>query len=448
MPGNKTNYFNCVLCSKRTKANERREVSRAIKKVLRKTFLIDSFKDNAVICNRCRHLCHKNSGQPVVCARTHQPHQNESSTKTQSSPPSISLPIPSTSKSHAYCCICKKSGSRLVVISQLCRTTAFVEQNVILPPGNRCCSQHLQDGILTEDAAKQLQLTESSFVNRTYILDMLQRMRELCKKNETCRLDFENAGSLSETDYCSLVGLSKQFFDELSKEVEPYLKNTPARSIRMSLAIYLCKMKSGMSNQFLSTLFNISKSSLRRAISSVRKALMNQFVPSKLGFSHITREEVIRNHTRPLAQSLFGDNTQAIIVLDGTYIFIEKSNNFVFQRRSYSMHKGRPLVKPMVIVTTTGYFLAVHGPYLADAKNNDASILTHIIKNNIDDIKHWVNENDIFIVDRGFRDALPLLEEIGIKGEMPKFLKKGEKQMSTEDANLSRLVTKASCFYL
>ena len=90
MPGNKTNYFNCVLCSKRTKANERREASRAIKKVLRKTILIDSFKDNVVICNRCRHLCRKNSGQPVVCARIHQPRQNESSTKTQSSPPSIS----------------------------------------------------------------------------------------------------------------------------------------------------------------------------------------------------------------------------------------------------------------------------------------------------------------------------------------------------------------------
>jgi hypothetical protein len=74
----------------------------------------------------------------------------------------------------------------------------------------------------------------------------------------------------------------------------------------MSLAIYLCKMKSGMSKQFLSTLFNIWKSSLRRAISSVRKALMNQFVPSNLGCSHTTREEVIRNHTRPLAQSLLG----------------------------------------------------------------------------------------------------------------------------------------------
>lgn len=106
------------------------------------------------------------------------------------------------------------------------------------------------------------------------------------------------------------------------------------------------------------------------------------------------------------------------------------------------MHKGRPLLKPMVIVTTTGYFVAVNGPYLADAKNNDASILNHIIKNNVNDIRDWVDEDDTFIVDRGFRDALPVLEDLGINGEMPMFLKKGEKQMSTEDANLSRLVTK------
>ncbi|KAH3782054.1 hypothetical protein DPMN_159965 [Dreissena polymorpha] len=61
------------------------------------------------------------------------------------------------------------------------------------------------------------------------------------------------------------------------------------------------------------------------------------------------------------------------------------------------MHKGRPLVKPMVIVTTSGYFISVIGPYLANSKNNDASILHHIIKNNIEEIKNWVKENDIFL---------------------------------------------------
>lgn len=64
------------------------------------------------------------------------------------------------------------------------------------------------------------------------------------------------------------------------------------------------------------------------------------------------------------------------------------------------------------------------------------------MKTNAEDIKNWLSEDDIFIVDRGFRDALPLLEDLGIQAEMPRFLEKGQKQMSTSDANKSRLVTK------
>ena len=53
-----------------------------------------------------------------------------------------------------------------------------------------------------------------------------------------------------------------------------------------------------------------------------------------------------------------------------------------------------------------------------------------------------MHEEDIFVIDRGFRDAVSLLEEMGIRAEIPSFMKRGEKQLSTEDANLSRLVTK------
>ena len=53
-------------------------------------------------------------------------------------------------------------------------------------------------------------------------------------------------------------------------------------------------------------------------------------------------------------------------------------NNFSFSRRSYSLHKHMPLVKPMVVDTTSGYTVSVRGLYLADCKNNDAGILnTH-----------------------------------------------------------------------
>lgn len=171
---------------------------------------------------------------------------------------------------------------------------------------------------------------------------------------------------------------------------------------------------------------------------------MSSFVPQNLGFSHISREEVINQHTRPLARELFSDITEnpAILVLDGTYIYVQKSGNFSFSRRSYSMHKHRPLVKPMMVVSTTGYIVSVLGPYLADSKNSDANILKHMIMTNAEEIKKWVDDQDVFVVDRGFRDASELLSDLGIQMEMPAFLPRGNKQHTCAEANSSRLVTK------
>ena len=51
-----------------------------------------------------------------------------------------------------------------------------------------------------------------------------------------------------------------------------------------------------------------------------------------MGFDHITRNEIIAS----------GNPNTAILLLDGTYIYIEKSKKYAFQRKSYSMYKGRP----------------------------------------------------------------------------------------------------------
>ena len=83
-------------------------------------------------------------------------------------------------------------------------------------------------------------------------------------------------------------------------------------------------------------------------------------------------------HTRPLATELLADQLgRAILILDGTYIYCQKSANNMLQRRTYSMHKGRPLVKPMLVVTTTGYIVSCLGPYFADYQNNNAEITKH-----------------------------------------------------------------------
>lgn len=94
---------------------------------------------------------------------------------------------------------------------------------------------------------------------------------------------------------------------------------------------------------------------------------MTDIVPRNLGFQHITREDIIQKHTRQLAKDLMTSSQDpAILVLDGTYVGIQKSSNFSFARRPYSLHKHRPLLKPGMVVTTKGYIVFILGPYLSD----------------------------------------------------------------------------------
>lgn len=64
------------------------------------------------------------------------------------------------------------------------------------------------------------------------------------------------------------------------------------------------------------------------------------------------------------------------------------------------------------------------------------------MSNNAETMKSWLNKDDVMIVDKVFRDSMNFLYELGIKTEMPKCLKKGEKQHDVEDSNSSRLTTK------
>lgn len=69
-------------------------------------------------------------------------------------------------------------------------------------------------------------------------------------------------------------------------------------------------------------------------------------------------------------------------------------------------------------------------------------MLGNDFEHDVSGISEWFVENDILVVDRGYRNTIPLLERIGIDHKMPALLARGEKQLSTEQSNESRLVTK------
>ncbi|CAF3561689.1 unnamed protein product [Rotaria socialis] len=81
------------------------------------------------------------------------------------------------------------------------------------------------------------------------------------------------------------------------------------------------------------------------------------------------------------------------------------------------------------------------GPFLSDYKNNDASIFKHCVYNNEQDILNWLHDDDVLILDRGFRDTVRAMKQFGFQVAMPSFLN-GRKQFSLEEANLHRCITK------
>ena len=164
---------------------------------------------------------------------------------------------------------------------------------------------------------------------------------------------------------------------------------------------------------------------------------MDFFLDKNLGTNVYNRQEWLQRNSF-IAKELFqSDKEQFIAIADGTYCYIQKSSNNYFQRVTYSGQKKRHLVKPFIICTSDGHIIDVFG--LFQATKNDAEIILEIFENNLC-IRELFREGDILLLDRGFRDAMSSKYKLNTK--MPSLIKNGENQLTTEEANKSRCVTK------
>ncbi len=102
-------------------------------------------------------------------------------------------------------------------------------------------------------------------------------------------------------------------------------------------------------------------------INSTLKALTSDFVPKFLGFNHLSREDALWEHNSDMFYKLFDADRDAVfLILDGTYVYIEKPGQFDLQKVTWSEQKKRNLLKPFMIVLPDGYILAAEGPFGAN----------------------------------------------------------------------------------
>ncbi|CAG4969240.1 unnamed protein product [Colias eurytheme] len=94
------------------------------------------------------------------------------------------------------------------------------------------------------------------------------------------------------------------------------------------------------------------------------------------------------------------------------------------------------------IVCCDGHIVECLGPY--KATTNDATITSLNLNNEETGFGQFFRRGVIFILDRGFRDVVSELQEHGFVAYMPESLLDNEHQLSTQQANRSRLVTMCS----
>jgi hypothetical protein len=336
----------------------------------------------------------------------------------------ISLPIRVTTASHDYCVIClSRFGPKsCTLISETVRLKLLTHHIIYLPPDVRCCDKHLNNSDIKLEALNMIRQNyppiTSIMVNAVphLISQLTSHLQKSTFDTFTERqpsISFDNPLAYTDNDYYILIGIHKSDFHTLCRQIE--MRNTDNRSISMAVGCLLTKLRLGLSNEVLSTLFSIKdKRTIGHIVESARTALVKHFVPFNIGFNHISREIIIKNHTRPLAKHLLTNGRDAaILVLDSTYIYVQKSTNNLLQRKLFSLHKGRPLIKPMMIVATDGYIVSAIGPYYADWRNNDVNITNHLFRTNQEDILSWLRAGDTLVVDRVFRDILDFVRSLG-----------------------------------
>lgn len=212
--------------------------------------------------------------------------------------------------------------------------------------------------------------------------------------------------------------------------------NMPHWNKELALGVYLSRLRHGYTFDELAIHFNITRKTASEYANSCRQACLTLCV-KYLTFS-MSRDTMIQYNNEIALRIHAATANKIILVLDGTYLFIQKSDNFDFQRNTYSRHKHRNLIKPMKAVFTNGYIAYVWGLY--KGAENDPSIMNNLLDK---DLWSAFEDGDVFIVNRGFRDSIDKIRNRDFIQKMPAFSEGPNELLTTKQANKSRLITKS-----
>lgn len=325
-------------------------------------------------------------------------------------------------------CILCTERKKLKTIPRKERFKALETARIYIPDGAKLCPVHFD--IACWDA-----VSENAMI-REYNARQIEEMVDLALSSDKANTES------SKIDIESNSGLTIAQFDDLFSHVPSLVTvMNSTKKAKDALLMLLMRFRTAQSYDYIAKCFGVSRAKATNDIDKARSALTENFVPKYLGFANLSRDFLLQNCTISSRILHCGNNPDVLItVFDGTYIYIDKSGNYEFQKQTFSGQKKRNFVRPMMCVTTNGYIIDVLGPF--KASTNDAKCMQAILAKNAA-VSRMMRPGDVFLLDRGFRDCLEDLENKQYVAKTPDFMHKDHSQLTNEQGNRSRLVTKS-----
>lgn len=193
------------------------------------------------------------------------------------------------------CLFCNSAGN-IRRLSLESRVNVFVLKNIYIPEYVQCCDRHLDDrGFILPLLLPALRFIYRPFIIRGQQLQVfLQALRNVANNKN----HYEDENSFTEDEFKAIAPITKQQFQELYTYCDPISQEHGIRNVtKKDLLTFLCKLRQGLSDEFLKVLFQYSsRQGVSLAISKVWQSLLKRFVPANIGFQAITREEYIMRH--------------------------------------------------------------------------------------------------------------------------------------------------------
>lgn len=199
-------------------------------------------------------------------------------------------------------------------------------------------------------------------------------------------------------DFRTLIGLEQKDFEEVVENAKAIMRPSHCRTRRDAVAIALLKMRTALSHRIIAPLFNTDYNTVRASFTLGLDALAKTLLPRM----QLTREEVIMNHTSPIASQLYSN--ALVLVVDVTCVPVEKEPHHRGSKYVFCLHRHKYCVSVQFIVTTTGKVVAVSHPCASDRTNNDARVFQYCYQSN-EDLQDFLLSTEesptVLICDRG-----------------------------------------------